>query len=544
MFVLFRSLGALALLVFSGSAFATCPVQPCQLTGTASTIAGSNADRTLMDLTVQMASDSTEVARAIADSTNAQMSSMSSGTQGIISTMMEMNQAAMDSKIKGDKAMLDADMAYQAELAELEYRAQISVFGKNDTKEEINLIIETLEDHTDLTVPEIIYMLKTTIDDDPEGKIPVPIASAESICSKEDIEEKGLCSKVIKIYPSTKLEKAFKSCSAGKRLLILQEQEAVLQHAVITQSNIKTAKALKSTDSAGAASARIASVRELTCSPVKYQNGVCRKDLTPEEFQEKMIIGAIIPNGDVMASNFSTPTAMAAEGYIDDLGDETYKAIINQSLDRRRLDEQPNQKVIPLFYTYRNANQVKASMAFIDNIVGEDLIPNQSALNRRKSQNAEYQAYFLSRIASLNMVRVSLSNSMSMRVGTNMSKLIEDGSINGNFDIQTDSDAGKEDVLGAGPLDLLKNRIDRQFGNLQMSDQNSNSGNSSGSFVDNASGSDALVMQAESLRLQNELMWKSYLITEQTLSLDAITLAQKINSPEVIEYMKSLRKGR
>lgn len=544
MFVLFRSLCALALLVVSGSALATCPVVPCKLTGEASTIAGSNADQKLMDLSMQMASDSTEVAKAIADSTNAQMSSMSSGTQGIISTMMEMNQAAMDSKIKGDKAMLDADMAYQAELAELEYRAQVSVFGKNDTKEEINLIIKTLEENTDLTVPEIIYMLKSTIDDDPEGKIPVPIASAESICSKEDIEERGLCSKVIKIYPSTKLEKAFKSCSAGKRLLILQEQEAVLQHAVITQSNIKTAKALKSTDSAGAASARIASVRELSCSPVKFKNGVCRKGITPEEFQEKMIIGAIIPNGDVMASNFSTPTAMAAEGYIDDLDEETYKAIVNQSLDRRRLDEQPNQKVVPMFYTYRNANQVKASMAFVDNIVGEDLVPNQSALNRRKSENAEYQAYFLSRIASLNMVRVALANSMSMRIGTNMSKLIADGSINGTFDIKVDSDAGKEDVLGAGPLDLLKDRIDRQFGNLQMSDQNSNSGNASGSFVDNASGSDALVMQAESLRLQNELMWKSYLITEQTLSLDAITLAQKINSPEVIAFMKSLRNGR
>jgi len=520
---------------------ASCPVQPCNPVGKAQTIAGSNAHTTLIQLNAQMVADSTDVAQKIVDASNAQISAISSGTQGIISTMMEMNQASLDMKIKGDKAMLDAKMAYQSQLAELEYRSQVSAFGKGDTKEEIDFILKTLDENTDITVPEIIYMLKTTIDEDPEGKISVQIFSSEGVCSEEEVKEDGLCAMPVKIFPSTKLEKAFKACSASKRLLALEEQESKKQQAIIAASNEKTAKAAQSTDSAGAVAARIETNKELACSPVNFKNGVCGKGMTPEEYQEKIILGTIIPNGDIMASNLTTPTAMTAEGYIEDLEEETYKDIVNQALDRRKLEAEPNQKVVPIYYTYRNANQVKAAMAFVDNVISDDLVPNQSAINRRKASSAEYQAYFLSRLSSLSAARMVLNDSMMLRVGTKLGEMISDGSINGEFEITMDSENGKEDVLGAGPLDLLKDRVDRQFGSLQISEQNPASGNANASFINGGAEGDALNMQNEALRLQNELMFKSYMMGEQSLTLDAITLSQRINSPRVIKHMKDLR---
>ncbi|MBE8232718.1 MAG: hypothetical protein HAW67_03215, partial [Endozoicomonadaceae bacterium] len=527
----------------SKDVLATCPVQPCKLTGEASTIAGSNADIKLTQLQARMTADGSEVAKSILDAANMQTSMSATGSKSIITTMLEMNQSALDTTMKSKKAMMDAEMAYMAEMAEVDYRSKVSVFGKNDTKEEIEFILNALEENKDLTVPEIIFMLKSTVDDNEEGKIPVRIASAKGVCAKEDVSEKGKCAKVIKIYPSTKLEKAFKLCSERKRGLVQKQRETLLRRNAIRESNKKTLAAMKSTDSAGAITTRIQENKQLMCSPTDYKSGVCGKNVTPEEYQEKIIIGSVIPNGDIAASNFTTPTSNNAAGYLDDLSEETLASIENQSLDRSKLERNKNQRVVPIVNTYRNVNQLKASKAFIDNIVGEDLVPNLSPQNRKKNANSNYQSRFLSRMSSLSLVRLALTDSMMLRVGTKLSGLLESDDVGkAQYEITLDSDNGKEDVLGAGQLDMLTDRVNRQFDALRSDGK---AGDTAGSaMLSDSNPNNILNMQSEALRLQNEIMWKRFMVGEQSLALDAISNAQKANSPEMIEYMNQLRVGR
>jgi hypothetical protein len=524
----------LFMMLFSESVSAACPpIRPCKTTAEASTIAGSNADQELITFANNITTSTNQVATALMDMANANAGSLGQSAQNLMSTNAELSQIRLGQELKLQRGMSDREMAFNQELAEVEHRTNSSVVGVDDTKEEFELILKTLSDNNNLSVPEVIIMLQETMDKDAEnGVVLVPIASAKGICSVEDVQNEGKCAVAKRVYPGKKLETLFRQCSVDKRMLKLKLKN--VQSRVVSADivNKKTSKALDTTDSAGAVGARLEKQLYLSCSPSQFKANLCDTS-SPEEYQKSIVIGNIIPAGDVSASNFSSPGASSAPGYITDLSESAKADLVSQSLARGELDSDPSQRVIPIQHTYRNANQVKASMNYIDNLVADDLASAPSPKDRRKISSASYQSRFFSRVASLSMVRLILTESMSLRVGDDMKKMILDGGFEDTdkFEIAVDSDKNKESVLGAGELDALEDRVNQLSGNV---------GSQTASAPAKAS---AIEQINDSLLLQNEMMFKEILMNEQILTLGAISLSQTINSKAALDLMEQLKNG-
>lgn len=532
--------------LFASSAYATCPpIVPCKVTAVASTIAGSNADQELIQFTQDITTSTNEVAAALIDMANANAGALNQSAQSLISANVELSQIQLSQELKIKKSMSDRKMAFDKQMTETAYRSTVAVVSPDDTPEEFQLILDTLGENSDLSVPEIVLLLKETMDkDDENGKVLVQIESSKGVCNSNDVEEDGKCAIAKRIYPGEKLKTLFQQCSADKRILVEKAKRNEARVAANEVVSEKTSKALETTDSAGAVSARLNKQRNLSCTPSQFKSGFCA-GMSPEEYQEAIIIGQVIPNGDVSASNFNSPAASSAQGYITDLSDEAKKEIEQQSLDREPLKEDPNQRAIPFKHTYRNANQVQAAMHFIDNVVADDLIPAISPQDRRKVSNAQYQSRYLSRIAALSMVRLSLTSSMTERVGDKMREMMKSGSFDGpGFEITADGKGNKESVLGASPADILEDRVAQQASNLQLGSQNGRSPNAGNDFISNPSKADSLEKINDSVLLQNEMLMKEILINEQLIVMDSIALSQKANSKDMIELMEDLRRGR
>jgi hypothetical protein len=535
-------------MMFSSLAYASCPpILPCKVTAEASTIAGSNADRELISFNQNVIKSTTDVANAIIDMANTNAKSLAGASQQIIAANAQITQSQIDRDLKAKKAFSDREMAHKQSLAAQQYRASTSIVSPDDTKEEFQLILNNLSKYSDKSVPEIILLLQQSFDDSEEdGLILVRLPSSEGICTDDDVNKEGKCAIASRVFPGKKLNVLFKQCSVNKRMYVEMQAKKEARVAAASMSNTSTARALESTDAVGAATVRQERQRTLSCTPSEFQAGMCPSVASVEEYQEDIIIGNIIPNGDVSASNFNSPTASSAEGFIQDLPDDVVAQIENQSLDREGLIADPNQRIVPLVHTYRNANQVKASYDFINNLIAEDLVPAVSPNDRRKVSNAEYQSRYLNRIAALSMARLIMTESMTQRVGTKMREMIleTDLSAVGKFEIAPGSSDGKESVLGASPLDILSDRVNQQAANLQTPDQNGGSSNAGNDFISSPSSNDAMGKISDSLQLQSEMMMKQYLMNEQMMSIEAITLAQMVNSAEMSKLMSELRRKR
>lgn len=530
----------------SSSAFAvTCPpIVGCKTTAEASTIAGSNADQELITFTQSITSTSSEVALAITDMASANSASLQEGVQSIISSQSELSQIELNQKMKVMTAMSDREMSHEAELAESEHRTNISILSNNDTKEEYQLISDTLTQYSTLSVPEIILILTETYDDNEDGKIPIPIKEAEAVCGESNVQELGKCSRLVRVKPGLKLTAMFRSCSEGKRVLVTRAKEQESRASAVSMVNEKTAQALSNTNPSGAVMQRMQKQLSLSCSPTQFKNRQCATDITAEEYQELIVVGGIIPNGDVSAANFSNPSYSSAEGYMDDLSDDTRDDLKSMSLDRDALNDDPNQKVVPFVYTYKNANQVKSAMSFVDNLVADDLVPALTPNERKQVKYSEYQSRFMSRVAGMSAVRMVLSDSLNSRVGEKMRELISTDVMENTdkFEVTLEDNTYKESVLGASPLDVLVERVNAQSANLQMPLQNGSSSNSGNSFISSPTPGGALDKVFESVVLQNEMILKEILMTEQMIALDAIALGQKSNSQDMVSLMENLRR--
>lgn len=528
--------------MISSSAFAVCPpIIPCNGVGQASTISGSNADVALAKLSAKITTDSNAVAQAIIDGANANVAAMQTGVNGVVSGFMEMNQINLDAKMKQDKAMLDGEFDYLANQAEIDYRSSVSVVAADDTREEFDLILKYLTDYSDQSVPKTIYLLREGYDNNENGVIGVAIKSASGVCTQEQISQEGKCTVAKKVFPASKLEVLYKQCGiakkVGRQLQVARKNKETLLE-VVSKSSEKNAEV---TDSAGAVSSRLAKTREQNCSPAQYKKNICKADLSFEEYQEQLMIGAIVPQGDVLASNFTSPSKTYVHGYVDEVSDETMADIQSQSLDRSELESYPEQRVVDLVDTYRNAAQVRSAFSFIDNVLGEDLVSNQSASKRRSFDSSQAQAAYLSRLGALSMAKTALTESLVLRLGEKMREAVKSGALPQNPIITMDSDENKESVTGASELDILRDRVQNQFDGFLLSSESPSEGSTD--FVNNAS-NNAGLMQLDALFLANELMFKRYLILEQKVSMAAVQLSQKANSPDFTEALKQLRRKR
>jgi len=529
--------------MFSTSVLAVCPpIIPCAQVGTAKTIAGSNADIKLAELSAKITTDSNAVAQAIVDGANANVAAMQTGVNGVVSSMMEMNQINLDTKMKQDKAMLDGEMDYLANQAEIDYRASTGVVSADDTPEEFDLILKFLNEYSDQSVPKVIYLLRETYDNNPEGVIGIAIKSAKGVCTEEQMAEEGKCTVPKKIFPASKLEVLYKQCGIAKKVAVQMEIANANKQTLLKTVSKSSERSAEITDSAGAVSSRLANTREQNCSPAQYKKKVCKAELSFEEYQEQLMIGAIVPQGDVLASNFTSPSKTYAHGYIDEISDEAMDDIQSQSLDRDALEVNPEQRVVDLVDTYRNAAQVRSSFSFIDNLVGEDLVANQTSRQRRSFDSSQAQATYLSRLSALSMARTALTESLVLRLGTKMRKAVQNDTLPANPIITVDSVENKESITGAGELDILRDRVESQFDSFLLSSESPSEGSTD--FVNNATPTDVASKQLDSLMLANELMFKRYLISEQKVNMSAVQLTQKVNSPDFVEALKELRRKR
>lgn len=533
-------------LFFSLRAHATCPpIVPCKPDGIASTISGSNADTKMQQMVADIQTSSQEVAASIVDMGSAISVANSRANKDLIAVMMKLSDSDLERKMAVDKALQSANMAHEAQLAEREYQQSVSVVSKNDTPQEVSLILETLRDYPDMSVPEVVTLLSIGYDENPEGKILVPIKSAEGICSSDQIKEEGRCSIPQKVYPSKKLHAFFNQCSIEKRSILAKEKSEKSKRLGSGMANVKTAEAAATTDSIGALSSRLQNQSHLSCSPSNFKAKLCRQDLSREDYQEKIALGEIIPNGSISATNFSSPTITSGEGYlggdIEAMSDDLRIA----SLDRTELQDNPSQRVVPIHHTYRNANQVKAASDFIDNLVGDDLVSNLPASDRRRVSHAEFQARYLNRMAALSTSRMVLTQSMTMRVGDKMSDIINAGTLGDQqfYALNFDSPANKESVLGAGSLDMLKDRVAKVTGSMQLPSAASGDGSANPNMVVNPSTGEPTDRILDSLNVQMEIMMQEVLLNDQMIVMEAISLSQRSNSSSTLNKLNGLRNG-
>jgi len=547
------SVMSLAMVVSFPTYAVTCPpFVPCPQKGQAKDINGSNAEQELMTFTQSISEETSLHAQTLVDAANATASSINQGANSIIAAMFEASQIEADQDMRLMRAMGEMEMAMEMHIANQDASRARAVVGPDDTKEEFEVITTALEDYEDLSVPEIILVLREEFDNDEEaGKVNVPIPSSQGICDENAIKVEGKCVIPKRVYPSKKLQSLFKLCSIEKRAIIESIKAKNAYENALALANKATMKALESTGASDAISARMRQSKELSCSPAEFKAGYCGSTAggTPEDYQEAIVAGKIIPNGDVSAANFTSPTTNSAEGYLPT--SVTKQEIVaeemeNTSLDRRKLQQDPNQRAVPIEHTYRNANQVLSALMFIDNIVSDDIVPALPANDRKKVNTAEYQARFLQRTAALNMSRMVLNQYMMDRVGTKMEDMISSGAFDSRnpFDISIDSPAYKEDVLGASPIDILKDRVNKLSANLQTPEDNPDSINNGNDFIAAPNEADTMNKVLESMYIETELMMKDYLMQEQINAMRSVQLAQEINSPQVVNLLKELRGGR
>ena len=369
----------------------TCPpFVPCPQKGQAKDINGSNAEQELMTFTQSISEETSLHAQTLVDAANATASSINQGANSIIAAMFEASQIEADQDMRLMRAMGEMEMAMEMHIANQDASRARAVVGPDDTKEEFEVITTALEDYEDLSVPEIILVLREEFDNDEEQGKSTSLSLVLRVYAMKMQSRLKVSVIPKRVYPSKKLQSLFKLCSIEKRAIIESIKAKNAYENALALANKATMKALESTGASDAISARMRQSKELSCSPAEFKAGYCGSTAgsTPEDYQEAIVAGKIIPNGDVSAANFTSPTTNSAEGYLPisvTKQDVVAEEMENTSLDRRKLQQDPNQRAVPIEHTYRNANQVLSALMFIDNIVSDDIVPALPANDRKKS---------------------------------------------------------------------------------------------------------------------------------------------------------------
>jgi hypothetical protein len=463
---------------------------------------------------------------------------------GVASTNKnDIQLAELDNKntIKQAKIFQQYQLDFMAELEEKSVIAARSTMYVDDTMQERDLIVEALMDNEeDMSVREIYLMLKQTFDDNPENKINVPSLIAKKNCTKEELDDGECGTNLVSITPGQKLLDYFNECTLSKTKLVVEKTKNQANHSSIAATAARTNDGIAQINSSSAISKKTEEQKNLSCTPDQFKNKLCLGDISKEDYQEFTARNIIIPNANLSPANALNPPKIG--GLEFSAPDAEMREVLEyESLDYTELEENPDQKQdqIPIVYTYKNTNQLKGALDFMDNIVSQELISNQTPQDRQKVSSSEFQARYLNRMANLSLARTVLNDTVKIRVGKNLSEVWKgDSTLSG----QDQFAPKKESVLGAGELDHLYSRIDETFAKLKMYD-NDPVAAAEKDKLQNASKKYWPKQQLELIKLQNELLFKQFLQNEQIEMLKAAQLANKVNSAENVLYLRKLRKG-
>lgn len=477
-----------------------------------------------------------QISTAVAEGSQAQIQSFQKYSMEMMKKMIEMNQVQLKDRLKMDKAQRELEMSYEANMAEEEARRSAAVLYKDDTKEEMKLMAKILRENPDLKTTEVI--VATTNEYDMNKKtIPVPIKAAEGVCDEKKIEL-GYCSVQKTVTPGKKMAKLFKECNQQKRELERKKQETRSKKAAIIVNSRKTNEAISSTNAVAAMKNNLREQTKLSCTPSDYKNKLCAQGMSKEDYQEKVALNQIIPNGNISATNLLAPPYYGGEE-MTKYDAATKNDLTKKALAKGMAKQEPNQSAVPVVHTYKNSNQYNAGVQFIDNITASELISNQAPRDRTKQTSSEFQSAFNKRMAVLSLVRTAFMDSMKIRTGQVLSEAISSGQDLSKVD---QFNPIKEDILGASEIDILMSRVDELFSKVAV---NANGGVGDSNSMDEVeNGADKMMKKAqlETLKLQTEIAFKQMLENEKVELLKAAQIASIINSPEMTSYLQELRK--
>lgn len=504
-----------------------------------------------------------EVKKQMENNSAAEIDMISTSTESIIKTMITTNDALISDEMRLQRAMLEMEMDYMAEMKEREIRAKNAPMDLDDTAEEVKFMLNELnKSNTD----QVQLLLKDQYEKyGDNGKIiPVRIKAAESMntetgerCPEYDpnVHFKAAgCFFGHKAFPAQKMAKYFDECSRAKRRVVSGAKKNAANATVAsTVQKSQNDFANSSTQLKGSMiSSRLKSQAGLNCSPYDFKKGACLKELkdNKSEYVAKVVANEIIPNGNISSNNLFRPTAVGSiDGeFSNDLTPAEKSAMATANIDLKSKadgkDVSVSDNTVPIVYTYRTSSQYLAAKDFVDNILAKEMIPNQSLDDRKQSSNSVYQSRFLSRAAALSIAEVSLNKSIEARLGKNIREAIDNGENMNPFN-KIDGKVGKiikEDINGAGYMDELADSINKDYEKVIVDAKNKIAGSAASESLASMSSKKPEEWQLEAIIKQNEVTLEQYHQGERIEALLSAILAQKANSPDNIKYLENLRR--
>lgn len=501
-------------------------------------LTGSNLHRDMLQLQNTIKTDGVQLVEAINIHSLNTNSAITETTKDIQATMFESSGYVLDKELEHSKALIDEQSDFELELLSKKLDSQKGNFP-NSSKEEIELILKTIEEQGmegDLNSREIIALLTSQYDNKPENKINISTSYGQKVCKEEDIES-GKCAMQSSITPGSKLMFYFNACNITKREQVATQRAAESRKAAVQEEANETYEAVNMKDGSSAISKNFKESKKYDCTPTEKLSGICGEDYSKSEFQEAVARCQQIPAGTLSPATALNPTEICGAGMGLSFSEEQVKVFTEEAYDYTELEENPEQgaDAVPIVYTYKNSNQLNSALNYADNIISSELVTNIPPAQRLTIANADFEARFNNRVATLNLAKGMFLDSIKMRSGKNLAKEWSDNNIE-NIDPK---EPIKESYLGAGELDMLLNLVDSEYSKLNQTGEDGNTMKQE--EIEGTTEKHWLIKQYEMVNVQNKLLFKQIIQNEKTEILKAAQIQNMVNSPQNIEYLKSLK---
>lgn len=465
------------------------------------------------DLTKVFSEETAKSVAAIQDSTlkmtNSTGAAMAQTQKAIYASSMK--AASDEAAIAITQTQLQMDL--EAEIAAKQQMAKVAPIDSTDTLAEMKFLMEFLrkEDIKQQNIYDVIQFAKDNLD----GKAVVvdpPVLAGPNFPEGKGVERT--------IYPSVKLLVWAQRCSDSIRPAV----DAYEATKATNTTSIETSKTMnsvvESTDAGEISKLRNRNQTKLSCTPEQMQGGMCATDLTQDEYLNKVVANEIIPNGNISASNFYSPMSFGGAAYLsgDPAAAELMDAAASNALEP--VTSGGTKGTAPIFYTYRNSNQLRAARDFGENVVNPFSVANQDKNERTSEKSAEFQSRFISRQASLSLAQSAFDASLARRRGEALS----------NISTSYGGPTVKEREDGAGTLDKYRFKVQESLDRFSAENAEKYATTSETSII--------LDMYKDTT-LENELLLEELLSVEKQEVLMATLVANEVNSPENIKYLKS-----
>lgn len=477
------------------------------------------ASASFTSLNANIASSSRDVIDAFQKSSKAEIKSYSVNSGELIKILNQLSGTSVANDISRGQLVHEAKMDYMLELQDTKMKAEQSPIGINTTAEELIFIADFFKTQNEYSIKEYIKIMKITMDDK-DKKIPVKIKSAKGTC-EDDPDNPSLCAVLKTITPGKTTEILFDECSRSKRSLIasIKQQKAVTKVSSTMQKS--QSEAIEVVNTTQASSQMLIKQRKISCSPEEFHSKVCSADLSNRQYSKAIVRNEVINNGNISASNlFNPPMVGSIDGSFEGISEADQKIAAQSNVifeGNETKDSAP-----PLLNTYKNSNQYLAAIDMVDNILNEAAVANQPLSERKNLKNAEFQAGYLSRMASLSLSKFSLQNSVNDRLGSNIQ----------NIDEYDRENPVKELYNGAGTLDQLIFDIETDYKNI--------GGDKTEELYEKNEKALAIMMLEAQLK-QNKLVLAQIIRNERIELLLATILANEYNSPSYTSLLNNLR---